>query len=97
MKRVELESINDLVFLAASSPFDSSIQHFKDNQNKDVYYLIRGTMVETILYFFEGEEIIGKFINLDMTKNQITYADLPIIDPKIKVIPIIKVKKQDLF
>jgi hypothetical protein len=97
MKRVELKSINDLVYLAASSPFDATIQHFKDEQNKDFYYLIRGTMVETILYFFEGKEITGKFINLVMTKNEVSYADLPIIDPKIKVIPIIEVKTQDLF
>jgi hypothetical protein len=54
-------------------------------------------MTETFVYFVMGEETTKKFINLDMTKNKIMYADLPILDPKIKVIPILGVKKQDFF
>ena len=38
-----------------------------------------------------------RFINLNSTKNRIDFSDLPIFDPKNKVIPIIEVKNQDLF
>ena len=97
MKRIELKSMEDLAYLASSSPFSATIQHFKDKDGNNVYFLLGGTMIETVVYFVKGEEIEKRFINLNPTKNQIEYADLPILDPKITVIPIIEVKAQDLL
>ena len=97
MKRIELKTMEDLTYLAASSPFGAPIQHFQDEAGNNVYFLLGGTRANTLVYFVKCEEIKMKFINLDVTKNKIEYADLPIIDPKIKVIRIIDIKAQDLL
>ncbi|MCP8311834.1 MAG: hypothetical protein L6M37_02625 [Candidatus Methylarchaceae archaeon HK02M1] len=97
MKRIELESMMDLAYLAASSPLGAIIQHFKDKVGTDVYFLIGGTIRESFVYYFKGEEIKKRFINLNTTQNKIEYTDLPIFDPKIKVVPIIEIKAQDLL
>jgi hypothetical protein len=97
MKKIELRSIEDLVYLAASSPFGATIQHFKRSNNDDVYFLMGGTITESFLYFVKGEETTKKFVCLDTTKNKITFEDLPVFDPKLKIIPIIEVKEQDLL
>jgi len=89
--------MEDLIYLASSSPFGATIWHFKDEEGDNFYFLVGGTRAETLVYFVKGEEIKKRFINLDATKNRIEYADLPILDPKIKVIPIIEVKAQDLL
>lgn len=96
MKRIELKSMEDLAYLASSSPYGATIQHFKDETGNDVYFLVGGTMEESFVYYVRAEEIKKRFINLDATKSKIEYSDSPILDPKIKVIPIIEVKKQDL-
>jgi hypothetical protein len=97
MKWIELRSIEDLAYIASSSPFGATIQHFKDEKDNNIYFLIGGTRAETLIYFVKREEIKKRFINLDVTKNKIEYTDLPILDPKIKVTSIIEVKKQNLI
>ena len=97
MKRIELKSMEDLAYLASSSPLGATIQHFKDEAGTNVYFLVGGTMDESHVYYVKGEEIKKRFINLNATKNKIEYSDLPILDPKIKVVPIIEVKTQDLL
>lgn len=97
MKRIELRSMEDLAYLASSSAFGATIQHFKDETGNHFYFMIGGTMRQSFVYYFRGEEIKGRFINLNATKNKIGYSDLPILDPKIKVIPIIEVKAQDFL
>jgi hypothetical protein len=97
MKRIELRSMEDLAYLASSSPLGAVIQHFKNEAGNDFYFMIGGTMHETFVYYFRGEEIRGRFINLHTTKNKVGYSDLPILDPKIKVIPMIEVKAQNLL
>lgn len=97
MKRVELRSMLDLAYLASSSPFNATIQHFKDEDGNNIYFLFGGTREETVIFYVRSEEIKKRFINLDTSKNKIEYADLPILNPRIKVIPIIEVKAQDLL
>ena len=89
--------MEDLAYLASSSPLGAVIQHFKDEAGNDFYFMIGGTMQETFVYYFRGEETKGRFINLHTTKNKIGYSDLPVLDPKIKIIPIIEVKAQNLL
>lgn len=97
MKRIELKSIEDLALLASSSPFGSTIQHFKDGESH-LYFMFGGTRKETYIFYVKSEKKIDhRFINLDITQNKIVYSDKPIIDPKFKVTPIIEVKKQDVF
>jgi len=89
--------MEDLAYLASSSPLGAVIQHFKDEAGNDFYFMIGGTMEETLVYYYRGEEIKERFINLHTTKNKIEYSDLPVLDPKIKVIPVIEVKAQNLL
>jgi hypothetical protein len=96
VRSIELENIEDLAYLASSSPFGATIMHFKDDLG-DLYFMIGGTRRETIVYYVRQEEIPNRFINLNVTKGTKEYTDLPILNPNVKVIPIIKVKAQDLF
>ena len=97
MKKIELRDMIDLVYLASSSPFNATIQHFKDENGNNIYFLLGGTRHETVVFYVKGEEIKKRFINLDTSKNKIEYADFPVFSPKIKVIPIVEVKAQDLL
>ena len=94
MKRIELESMVDLAYLASTS--ESAIQHYEDGE-VNVYFLIGGTMEESFIYFVkhEGDDIKTRFINLDITKNRIVYSNLPFLDAKNKIIPIIEVKRME--
>jgi hypothetical protein len=96
MKRIELESMSDLAFLASSS-HSGIIQHFQDQSENNFYYVIGGSLTETFVFFNKSEDKKKKFLNLDAKKNKITFTDLPIIDPKIQVIPIVDVKTQDVI
>ncbi|MEM2110693.1 MAG: hypothetical protein QXX08_02315 [Candidatus Bathyarchaeia archaeon] len=97
MKMIELKSMEELAYLASVSPFGTPILHFKDKAENNYYYLMGGTMHESWVYYVKAEEIKKRFINLDTTKNKVEYTDSPILDPKIKVIPIIEVKAQNLI
>ncbi|MEM2875970.1 MAG: hypothetical protein QXL67_03330 [Candidatus Bathyarchaeia archaeon] len=96
MKRIELKSMEDLAILASSSPFGSTIQHFRSGSG-DIYFMIGGTRDETYIFYVKSENVGHRFINFDTARNKVVYSDTPIIDPKFKVTPIIDVKKQDLF
>ena len=96
MKKFELWSVREIAYLASSSR-SGIIQHFKDKTGNHVYFLVGGTMKEIFVYYVRGEEINNKFINIDTSKDKIEYSDLPIINPRTKVISIIEIKKQDLL
>ena len=97
MKKIELKEIIDLAYLASCSPFSSAIQHYKTENGKDIYFLLSGTVSEPYVYYTQYEDVGKRFINLNTTNNKINFSDIPIFDPKNKVIPIIEVKNQDLF
>lgn len=98
MRRIELKDMVDLVYLASSSPFGATIMHFKSKAGENYYFILGGTRSETLVLYVKAEKEIGKrFVNLDASRNRLEYTDLPIIDPKVKVIPIIEVESQDLL
>ena len=97
MKLIELKNIVDLAYLASSSPYGTVIQHFEDEVGNNVCFLIGGTMDETFVYYVKSEEITMKFICLDTSKDKVEYTNLPILNPRTKVIPVIEIKKQDLL
>lgn len=96
MKKFELGSIRDLIFLVSNSQL-GIVQHTKNNVGEDMYFLIGGTFAETFIYYVKCEEIKKKFIIFDISKDKVEYSDLPTINARIKVIPIIEVKNQDIF
>jgi hypothetical protein len=96
MKRVELESLEDLVILSSISPFGTTIQHYRDEVG-DVYFMLSGTREENIIFYTRHERISHRYINLDLSKGTLQFTDTPIIDPKYKTTPIIEIKKQDLI
>ena len=54
-KRIELRSMEDLAYLASSSPLGAVIQHFKDEAGNDFYFMIGGTMHETFVHYYRGK------------------------------------------
>lgn len=96
MKKIELERIIDLAYLA-SSAHSGILQHFQDESGNNIYYLIGGTISDTLIFYVIEKEMVKKrFISFDPIKNKIEYTNTPIIDPKIKIIPIVEVKRQNL-
>jgi hypothetical protein len=96
MRKFELSSIRDLAYLASSSQ-SGIVQHFKNKAGEDIYFLIGGTLEETLVYYVKSEEITKKFICLDTSKDKIEYTDSPVLNPRTKVYPLIEVKSQDLL
>lgn len=96
MKRVELKTIQDLAVLASTSPFGTTIQHYKD-ENDNIYFMLGGTREEAIIFYTRHDKISQRYINLDVTKGTLQFSDVPTLDPKYKAIPIIEIKKQDLI
>jgi len=97
MKRVELKTLEDLVLLASTSPFGTTIQHYEDENIGDVYFMLGGTRREAIIFYTRHERIPQRYINLDVTKGTLQFSNVPTLDPKYKAIPIIEIKKQDVI
>ncbi len=96
MRLIELKTIEDLAYLAFSSPFSVTIQHFEDKEGNHIYFILGGTREETYIFYVKNGKIEGRFINLDTSKSEVKFSDKPIIDPKYKVTPIIEIKRHDL-
>jgi hypothetical protein len=96
MKKIELESMSDIAYLASSS-HSGIIQHYKGKSGDNVYFLVGGTMNETIIFYVKDEEIRKRFIIFNAMKNKVEYTNSPILDPKLKIIPIIEVKTQNIL
>ena len=55
MKKVELESMKDLAYLASSSPIGATIQHFKDKDGNNIYFMFGGTIREAIIFYVKDQ------------------------------------------
>ncbi|MFW6110902.1 MAG: hypothetical protein ACOC6H_02580 [Thermoproteota archaeon] len=96
MKKVELETLKDLAYLAINSP-DGVIQHCRVESGGHIYYIISGSTEETFVFYVKNEEVTNRFLCINTSRDEIEYSNRPIMDPRTTDIPIVHVKKQDIL
>ena len=97
VKFIEVESIRDLISLSAGPMGSVNRVHHLEVLGQDIYFLIGGIPGSIVIYLIRSEKINERYIVYNMLSDTITYSDKKESNPQTMFIPIIHIKKQNVF
>ena len=89
--------MSDLARLACNSPIPI-IYHFKEKENKHIYFCYVMTHGVTVIHYVEIEKELGKkYVAYNSFDGKVIYTDRISTDARFRYIPIIEVEEQNIF
>jgi len=97
VKFIEVEEMRDLISLSAGPMGSVNRVHHLEVAGKDIYFLVGGIPGAIVLYFIRTDKIGKKYIVYNNLSDSISYTDKKESNPQTMYIPIIHIKKQNVF